>query len=745
MGKKYPFNRHHLVVLPWVSVESLLGIGLFLAVAICFNVTYLFGGKIPATLPSVTAQTSPATTDWVKYGEDYLQSQQYGYVRMHAGELPFWNPYVRLGVPQLDQMTAAPLEPLKLILYWLPSFGTFWVVLITLRLWMSGLGVFRWLRELKLPFWPAVIGGLSWMLGGAVATQVFLPSGATLCWLGWLFCTSEIYMSKPQPKRLIPVALSVTAILLGGDLAMAVVVLGLWLSYLAGLMVIRWLDHGVVVEHKTTLQQLVLAFGVGCLLALPMIFAVVGRALMQGSLGALIRIPVDIVPATVFWTFDQKTAAVRALLQALLLPPLIAGGSETTVHLDMYAGVVVWLLALVAVVYARQSRRLWLLLSWVVGGLVMLVLLPNTWMWNTATAVPSLLLRFKVILLFPLAILSAFGLRSLIEKVSWRRLLPIWIVLLAGVELALAHGGLWPELSRDLWQPVDATMNFLHQKTVSQERVLILPEVKTAVPMTQFFQASGSVEPVALSALPTETYMGGWSAQAGQIEIQKNIWNLAGVRYVLAGDWKQLAASNANSSLETSLQDRGFGILQKTPRLLLENMNYLPKAYVVNSVQTFGTVAAANAFMVSNTVDFSKQAVVVLASTNSNIESMETTTPLLQTGTKVKMLNYQSEQMALQVTTTQDGLMVINDRYDGNWSASIDHMGVNIYNADGGLRGIFIPSGNRHVELRYHETAFYLGLLGTIGGSVILLFWLLIDFSRVRRELRAMKKDFHIR
>ncbi len=90
-----------------------------------------------------------------------------------AGQLPGWNPYAFAGVPLDANIQAAPFYPLN-ALFFVFDFPVAWTLYVILQPILSGLFFFMYARSLGLTRAASLLGALSWSFGGFA-----------IAWLTW--------------------------------------------------------------------------------------------------------------------------------------------------------------------------------------------------------------------------------------------------------------------------------------------------------------------------------------------------------------------------------------------------------------------------------------------------------------------------------------------------------------------------------------------------------------------------------
>ena len=115
-------------------------------------------------------------------------------------QIPLWNPHTLTGTPFLAGGQAGSLYPPALLLL----FGSPDVMLAlyaALHLSLAAIGMFLFGRTLHLNTWAATLAGLAYGLGGYSVTHAILPTViATAAWLPWLLAMMEIILRKQETK-----------------------------------------------------------------------------------------------------------------------------------------------------------------------------------------------------------------------------------------------------------------------------------------------------------------------------------------------------------------------------------------------------------------------------------------------------------------------------------------------------------------------------------------------------------------
>ncbi len=132
-------------------------------------------------------------------------------------EFPLWNRYMLSGIPFLATLHAAGLYPLNFV-YFFFSDSTAWTILLFFQVFLSGLFMFFFLRELGIHRYAAVFGGLVFSFSGyMIAWLEFATGGQAGLWLPLLLFFELKLIKKRNVKYLLPISLIFFFIYMAGD------------------------------------------------------------------------------------------------------------------------------------------------------------------------------------------------------------------------------------------------------------------------------------------------------------------------------------------------------------------------------------------------------------------------------------------------------------------------------------------------------------------------------------------------
>lgn len=99
---------------------------------------------------------------------------------------------------------------------------------------------------------------------------------------------------------------------------------------------------------------------------------------------------------------------------------------------------------------------------------------------------------------------------------------------------------------------------------------------------------------------------------------------------------------------------------------------------------------------------------------------------------EVQIVDYTSSKIILKTKMNNSGFLVLAESYEKNWNLLINQEPAKLYEVNGALRGMFVPSGKSNIELNYQPQSFLLGLKISLMAMVSLI--LLNVFSLVKRR-----------
>lgn len=122
---------------------------------------------------------------------------------IRSGQLPLYDPYIWSGAPLLAGWNAGAAYPLTLLFAVVPPVAA-WTLNMILTWAIAGLGMFAFLRALRLACVPSFLGALSFAFAGAMSAQVaHFGLVAGMSWVPvQLLCVLRLTQPRRMPSRL---------------------------------------------------------------------------------------------------------------------------------------------------------------------------------------------------------------------------------------------------------------------------------------------------------------------------------------------------------------------------------------------------------------------------------------------------------------------------------------------------------------------------------------------------------------
>ncbi len=67
------------------------------------------------------------------------------------------------------------------------------------------------------------------------------------------------------------------------------------------------------------------------------------------------------------------------------------------------------------------------------------------------------------------------------------------------------------------------------------------------------------------------------------------------------------------------------------------------------------------------------------------------------------------------------GFLVLSDAFSPGWQASLNGQTIDIHQVNGGVRGVFVPTGNHQLIFNYLPQSFVLGAKISLASLLLLL------------------------
>ena len=666
-----------------------------------------------------------------------------------------WNPYVAAGFPNVSDLSTGFLYPLNVLFSLLPYEGgrmpfRAFAAQTLLHLSVAGWGTALLARRLGIRRGGALFAGILVLLSGFLSGhKVHSPAICAFAWLPLLLYYWDIILQHGVlwSRNLVWACVLFALILFAGDLEIAL---------LAGFLAVAWM---IFCREPEDLRNAVIVF---CLIA------------VLGSLLAGIAVVPHIeyldnadrhIPR--FAYVAGGSLPVRLLATAFVpsLPSLVVRDyREFCIYLGAFTPVLLGLACLLRLRGTMAGLR-WLL---VISVLLMLGGASGLWRAIYAFIPPIRWIHtpahFGWAWTLTASLLAAYGLERLSDlsregRAMTKRALAaasvlFGIVCLAGIAVFVVRGG--PGSDPSILDEVDhlAAIAFIlglnlvilflwYRRTIRRRSFILLIATVAVLDLSGdylAFDTAGEQEnvlnnqPAVLSWFekqqppfrvclnkqafenlgffrPLETFDGygvrrpASIARLSQHLSQDRLLDLLNVRWVVG-----------------KVTDDAFGpiVHQKRDAVIQENLGALPRYRVV-----YQTKWATREGLYEAIESSDPERVTVISERYRKILE-----PLLKginvpkgsPNTEIKILQYDPRhEVRLQVGMPAKGILIAAEPDLPCWKAKVDGKPVTTFPADGGLRGMVVPSGRHTVVYQYTPTGLWIGLMLTLLGGFLIV------------------------
>lgn len=701
---------------------------------------------------------------------------------MHArtailnGQFPLWSSAFGAGEPFFASFQSAVLSPFTALTYLLP-FPEGLTAAAAARLLAGGLGMFFFLRALRLRQPAAIVGGLAYLLNPFSIVWLEHPLSAAAAWLPWLLLGVESIATRPRRAAIAGFA---------GVVA---------LSLLAG--------------HPETVFKMFLLVGayavyrtVGSDQPLRTIGGVAAGALLGVLISAIQLLPfleyvrvsrvlADRGASTQPLFTNPPASFVTAFVPDFYGTPLRRYVLQHTNYCEqqIYPGLVTWVLAAIGVLHARlRGRALFFLGAAAVAALTMY----GTAIAHAAVALlPPLrvaaLSRFGLVAITGIAIAAAIGADALFAGEAdlpphrRRRMLAVAVIAASAIALIvtafllaqadwLAAMRQWTHTLRAVtWSAlllVAAVALVLVGRTMSRTPVAILTAALLSVDLLAFADGFHPMLPRAHAfpavpeletpqkdrdlfrvaawggALPPNTaYVYGLqdfrSFDAIGLRDYSHLldagfhYNGATHQLVHAATPHLLDLLNVKYVLtpqDVDLPADRFALLRDGRTRLYRNQRVQPRAFLADDYRVLDGAAALRT-MRNASVDLARVAVLA-----DQIDAGVRPDAAIASRGTASIVKYTDDEVAIDTDADGRRLLVLTDVHYPGWRATLDGADVPILRADYAFRAVAVPPGRHRLEFRYRPASVRYGAVLSATGLVLLGFTLLPRTAFARRR-----------
>ena len=176
-----------------------------------------------------------------------------------------------------------------------------------------------------------------------------------------------------------------------------------------------------------------------------------------------------------------------------------------------------------------------------------------------------------------------------------------------------------------------------------------------------------------------------------------------------------------------SLVPSNYRLIHSGDVKIYENLDVLPRAYLVSNWQEATDVASSLRAMQAEDFVVGETAVLITNPVHNPHfgEGPAGTATIIQE---------QPEQIVIQTHSLADTVLVLSDAYYPGWRATLDGKATAVYPANAYFRGVLLPAGQHEVIFSFQPESFRNGrLLSLIGVGVWVLLLLIVVYPRRQR------------
>jgi hypothetical protein len=706
----------------------------------------------------------------VDYGQFAYPLAFYHRESFWQGEVPLWNPYNSCGVPFLAEWNTLVLYPMSVIYLLLPlpwSLGVFCLG----HMFLGGMGMYclaqRWVGH-RL---SAAVAGAVFAFNGLTWYGLMWPSNtAGWAWMPWVVLAVDLAVHRAGQQRLITAALAAGMQLLAGA---PEVTLQTWIV-IAIICTAQWV-RGVVPRRRLMVRVITiggLATGLAAMQLLPFL-QLLAHSSRSANFGGSSAAGMASMPLTGWLNY--------------LVPQLFCQRSPQGVYFQAnqtwtgsyYLGTGIIALAVMAL--GKNRPRLVCILAGLAGFSLFMALGSRAVVYDVIRrAIPPIEfmrfpVKFVILATFVLPLLSAFGLRQMLEFPSdqW----PQTRLKLLGVAVGLVVLMVFALVAAQS-QP-----GFIALAENTLIRVMFLVLVIGCVVALRHqldlkLNLSLQAGLIILLWLDVFTHAPGLSPTVPNAAFQPDQirrffnWDHAGnqdfSRAMQSPDafWKILASGSADPVLDTqcrrlslfmnlNLLDHAAkldGLYPLDLRLYLDVFKQL--YFTTNQAAKLKDFLAINRVThPTNVIDWvSRTSALPLVTAGQKPVFADAAAPLsLMVGdqfdplkevylpaaaqgvlgttnsvrVQIEAAKYSAHWLQVEITAEAPSLLVVAQSFYPAWKAKVDGKPTRLWRANHAFQALEIPTGKHQVTLQYHDSNFYRGAALSLGSLAVCAFFLI--------------------
>jgi Bacterial membrane protein YfhO len=164
---------------------------------------------------------------------------------------------------------------------------------------------------------------------------------------------------------------------------------------------------------------------------------------------------------------------------------------------------------------------------------------------------------------------------------------------------------------------------------------------------------------------------------------------------------------------------------------LRERTGYLPRAFMVYATRTAQTEDELHAMLQNPDIDLHTTAILEAPL------PVSLSPDTAHSAWKADITGYRNNAIELDVTTEQDGLLVLSETYYPGWKATVDGQETPIVRADYCLRALVVPRGTHAVRVWFSPSSFNTGAWITLASVCFCMTGIVLSAIQKRRSRRT--------
>ncbi|PIE31523.1 hypothetical protein CSA56_17990, partial [candidate division KSB3 bacterium] len=186
----------------------------------------------------------------------------------------------------------------------------------------------------------------------------------------------------------------------------------------------------------------------------------------------------------------------------------------------------------------------------------------------------------------------------------------------------------------------------------------------------------------------------------GQMALGTPLVDLLNIKYIILPKHVELDGE----TVEVGKVVGPYKVVMDSDAVVLENLNVLPRAYVVHNAVL--AQSKEEAFSIMLHPNFDSREFVVL---DKEPQVTMTQEGIPSSRSSVEITHYVTRTINMNVSMATDGILVLSEKFYPGWKAYIDGQETEIYKANYTVQAIAVPQGRHEIEFRFHPKQYWLG------------------------------------